>query len=119
MLKFYVILGVLGVSLVASFLSSDGGLSELLHLEKQIELQKDVLKEQTSINQALEKNIVILQSEPRAIESIAREQLGLVKPNEVFVEVVDYRDFEVPVKKMSPSPDLQILEKTDADANEP
>ncbi|WP_130537406.1 FtsB family cell division protein [Thiomicrorhabdus indica] len=91
MLKIYVVFTVVALGLISSLLSSNGGVSELMYLEQEIQKQKQVLNQQIHENQILEKNIIVLQDKPEAIETIARSQLGLVKPGEVFVEVIDYR----------------------------
>lgn len=100
MLKVYVVFSILCLGLTASLLSSNGGLSELLYLEKEIKRQQEQLNQQILQNQALENHIVVLQNKPEAIETIAREQLGLVKPGEVFIEVIDYRNLERHLKPL-------------------
>ena len=111
MLKVYLLFTVLAIGLISSLLSSNGGMSELMYLEQEIQKQKQVLNNQIHENQVLEKNIIVLQNKPEAIETIARGQLGLVKQGEVFVEVIDYRHI-YPELTNQPVADNTTNEKT-------
>lgn len=108
MIKLYVILGITSFLLITSLLSSKSGLSELMHLEKQILIQGESLKQQREANLALENQIIFLQSNPQAIETIARQQLGLVKSDETFVEIIDFRGFEQTENLSLPKADTQL-----------
>ncbi len=54
---------------------------EIVHL-------KENLKQQLSINQALRKDIDNLKNNTEVLEELARERLGLIKPNELFFRVI-------------------------------
>ena len=73
---------LVGLVLVGAFLSSEGSRSywkrkrHLKHLEQK-------LSELKISNDNLSREIERLQSDPRAIERIARSELGLLKPGEI------------------------------------
>jgi len=111
---FLLIVTILGLSM--AYLSSDSGLSEKMELDRQVAVQKQLLKEQIEANQNLERHIVALQNHPEALETIARGQLGLVMPNETFVEVMDYRDIQVqPLQFEEVMIDPQLVSETNSD----
>lgn len=108
MKKIYLLGLIVLVGLLSAYLSSDGGLSELIHLENQIQKQKSQLDQQLNLNQGLEKQIVVLQNRPESLETIARNQLGLVKSDEIFVEVIDYRNQKAGHDANFPMPDPEL-----------
>lgn len=73
---------VLGLLLAVAFLSSEGSRSywkrkrHLKHLEQK-------LSELKASNESLGREVERLKSDPRAIERIARSELGLLKPGEI------------------------------------
>ncbi len=88
------ILGIIIFILVIRFLSSDGGISEYQQLSSKldaIEAENDQLRESNLI---LKKEVQELQSNTKIIESIARQKLGMIKKDEVFIKVI-----EIPVSK--------------------
>lgn len=91
MKKVYLLFAVLIVILQARLLSSDGGLSELFSLQEQLNTMETSLEEQRLINNELAKEVKNLQSNPLAIETIARQNLGMVKNSEVFVRVIELK----------------------------
>ena len=114
MIKAYLFLLICILGLSGAYLSSDGGLSELKSIERQLQAQKALLTSQLKENQTLERNIVVLQNQSNAIETIARQQLGFIKSDEVFIEVVDYRDY--PIHKAFPKlPQADISNAVSAD----
>lgn len=56
----------------------------MVYKAKKAEYQKlrQEIDEQNDLHQALEDDVKALQSDPRAIEKVAREELGLVRPGE-------------------------------------
>lgn len=94
MKKIYLALAVLIVILLARLLSSDGGLGELFSLQKQRDALEDSLAEQRVENAKLAKEVKSLQDNPQSIETIARQTLGMVKKEEVFVNVIELKSSE-------------------------
>ena len=82
------ILGLVIFILVIRLLSSEGGISEYQQLSlklSEIESENDTLRESNLI---LKKEVQELQSDTKMIESIARQKLGMIKENEVFIKVI-------------------------------
>lgn len=66
----------------------DGGIPEILQLEKEVEvvqLQVDKLKER---NQALDAEVQDLKKGMDAIEERARSELGMIRKDEVYYQVI-------------------------------
>lgn len=57
-------------------------------LTEQIALQKKQLTEEAKRNQAIRKDIENLKKGNEALEELAREQLGLIRPDEHFFRVI-------------------------------
>lgn len=86
---FYSFLGLVSLALAIRLLSSDGGLGEYLELQKQLtEIQAENQAFEKT-NQLLQQEVQNLQSSTDAIETIARQKLGMIKENEVFVQVIE------------------------------
>ncbi|WP_051640707.1 septum formation initiator family protein [Thiomicrorhabdus sp. Milos-T2] len=95
MKKIYIALAILIVVLQARLLSSDGGLGELFVLQDQLNTLEKSLEEQRLENVKLAKEVKSLQTNPAAIETLARQNLGMVKEDEVFVQVIELKTPEV------------------------
>jgi len=65
-----------------------GGVSEVWRLRNAIETQSQQNKEFAERNKALEAEVNDLKSGQAAVEERARNDLGMVKPNEVFYQIV-------------------------------
>lgn len=89
MKKIYLAFAVLIVILQARLLSSDGGIGELFLLQNQLTSLEASLSEQRLVNAELAQEVKSLQTNPEAIETIARQTLGMVKKDEVFVNVIE------------------------------
>ena len=89
MKKLYLALAILIVLLQARLLSSDGGLGELFALQEQLKELETSLEEQRLINAELSAEVKNLQSNPIAVETIARQTLGMVKKDEIFIKVIE------------------------------
>ncbi|MEA3404489.1 MAG: septum formation initiator family protein [Pseudomonadota bacterium] len=85
----YISLALIILVLQARLLSSEGGVSELFALQKQLSQLEIELAEQQELNKQLSIEVNLLQSDDKAIETIARQTLGMVGKNEVFVEVIE------------------------------
>lgn len=85
------ILGALLVLLLLlqyEFWFSDGGMRTVWKMEKNISKQEKTNAQLDKRNQVLIAEIKDLQSGNAAIEARARNDLGMVKKNEVFYEIV-------------------------------
>ncbi len=91
MKKIYLALAVILVLLQVRLLSSEGGLVELFALQDQLESMEASLEEQRLINAKLAEEVKNLQSNPLAVETIARQTLGMVKKDEVFIKVIELK----------------------------
>jgi cell division protein FtsB len=89
--KIYLALAVILVLLQVRLLSSEGGLVELFALQDQLESMEASLEEQRLINAKLAEEVKNLQSNPLAVETIARQTLGMVKKDEVFIKVIELK----------------------------
>lgn len=85
----YISLALIILVLQARLLSSEGGVSELFALQKQLSQLEIELAEQQALNKQLSKEVNLLQSDDKAIETIARQTLGMVGKDEVFIEVIE------------------------------
>jgi cell division protein FtsB len=68
---------------------ADGSLAEQTRLERQVEEQTRVNEELRQRNGVLEREVLELQTGNAGVEQRAREQLGLVREDEVFYQFVD------------------------------
>ena len=69
----------------------DGGLRELWQLENAVELQNQQNQQLIDRNQSLAAEVNDLKTGTEALEERARSELGLVQPDEEFVQVVESR----------------------------
>ena len=69
--------------------SSDGGMAEYAKLSKQIEQLEAKNRQQQDENQRLKQKVYALQHNPEAIETLARQKLGMIGENEVFIQVIE------------------------------
>lgn len=67
----------------------DGSLSEVVQLSKELELQKQRLQELEERNRILEAQVLDLQNGFDAYEEKARSDLGMIKKEETFFQIVD------------------------------
>ncbi len=66
----------------------DGSLSEVVRLSKQLEIQKFKLQQLEARNRRLEAQVLDLQNGLDAYEERARNDLGMIKRNETFYQLV-------------------------------
>ena len=67
----------------------DGSLAEVLDLYQQVEMQKDENRQLRERNQALEAEVQDLKQGLEAIEERAREELGMIKDDETFYQIIE------------------------------
>lgn len=66
----------------------DGSLSEVVQLTHELELQKQRLKELEARNRILEAQVLDLQNGLDAFEEKARNDLGMIKQGETFIQLI-------------------------------
>lgn len=66
----------------------DGSLSEVVQLTHELELQKQRLKELEARNLILEAQVLDLQNGLDAFEEKARNDLGMIKQGETFIQLI-------------------------------
>ncbi|WP_319557587.1 septum formation initiator family protein [Thiomicrorhabdus sp.] len=85
----FVALALILFVIEARLLSSSGGVGELVSLNEQLKKLEASLEEQRLVNARLKTEVEALQNNDDAIETIARQTLGMVKKDEVFVQVIE------------------------------
>ncbi|HEY9016905.1 FtsB family cell division protein [Thiomicrospira sp.] len=98
---FLIILTVLLFLSLARLLSSNGGLGELLSLQSRLAEIETQVETRQNTNALLKQEVLDLQSGDTAIETIARQRLGMVAEGEVFVQLLELK----PSNIVAPSPD--------------
>ena len=82
------VLVVLLVGLQFRLWFGDGSLSEVVQLSRELELQKVKLRELEERNIILEAQVLDLQNGLDAFEEKARNDLGMVKQGETFIQLI-------------------------------
>lgn len=80
---------ILVVALVVGSLFGDRGFLQLMRQQQRAETLARELAELRMENRRLASEIVALRSDPRAIERLAREELGLSRPGETVFLIRD------------------------------
>lgn len=71
------------IALVVGSLFGDRGILHLMDQRQRAEVLRQEIEELRAENSRLTSEIAALKTDPRAIERVAREQLGLARPGEV------------------------------------
>ena len=66
----------------------DGSLSEVVQLARELEIQKRKLQELEERNRILEAQVLDLQNGLDAFEEKARNDLGMIKEGETFIQLI-------------------------------
>ncbi len=82
------VLVVLLIGLQYRLWFGDGSLSEVVQLSRELELQKVKLRELEGRNKILEAQVLDLQNGLDAFEEKARNDLGMVKQGETFIQLI-------------------------------
>ncbi|WP_024851141.1 FtsB family cell division protein [Hydrogenovibrio kuenenii] len=112
----YVVLGAIVFLLSIRLLSSNGGISDYLSLQKKLDDLEVKVQQLESRNSELKKDVYVLQSNNKSIETIARQKLGMIGKDEAFVKVIELQpeakpsDLKVPAKKS----DLNSMKMTNS-----
>lgn len=77
-------------------LSSDGGVAEYLTLKSQLQVLQKEVDDQASVNDLLRQEVKDLQSGTEAIETIARQKLGMIAEDEIFIQIIEIPVFPIP-----------------------
>lgn len=86
------VLIVLLVGLQYKLWFGDGSLSEVVQLSNELERQKEKLRTLEDRNKILEAQVLDLQNGLDAIEEKARNDLGMIKPGETFIQLIPKQD---------------------------
>jgi len=70
----------------------DGSLSEVVQLTQELEIQKQKLSELEERNRILEAQVLDLQNGLDAFEEKARNDLGMIKQGETFIQLIPRQD---------------------------
>ncbi len=81
-----VLAAILLLFLVATSLMGERGLIRLYQLHRTRAALTQEVEQLTAANAELEKEVRALRTDPDRVEAIAREELGLVKPEELVYE---------------------------------
>lgn len=66
----------------------DGSLSEVVQLSRELEIQKSKLRDLEARNKILEAQVLDLQNGLDAFEEKARNDLGMIKQGETFIQLI-------------------------------
>ena len=83
------LLVVLFVLLQYKLWVGDGSLAEVWDLFRQVEMQKEENRRLHERNQALEAEVQDLKKGLESIEERAREELGMIKDDETFYQIIE------------------------------
>jgi cell division protein FtsB len=75
----------------------DGGIPEVLELEQEIDTVQSEVNQLQERNKALDAEVMDLKKGIEAIEERARSEMGMIKKDEIYYQVID-SDSEQPVK---------------------
>ena len=75
----------------------DGGIPEVLELEQEIETVRAEVNTLQERNKALNAEVMDLKTGIEAIEERARSEMGMIKKDEIYYQVID-RDFDEPLE---------------------
>ncbi len=70
----------------------DGGVPEVLHLQKEVEKQQQLQKQLAERNASLAAEVKDLKQGYDAIEERARSEMGMIKKNESFYQIIPSTD---------------------------
>ncbi|AVP99034.1 cell division protein FtsB [Ahniella affigens] len=98
----FLLLMVLAVALQMKLRYGQGGHQDVANLQARVAKQRAENQGLKSRNQELAADVKDLQSGGQAIEERARLELGMIKPGEVFYQVID-ADPNAPPESVTPS----------------
>jgi cell division protein FtsB len=95
---------VFSALLFALFFVGDRGFLQVRRQRAQLRAAQDEVARLDAENRKLEVEVTALKNDPRALEKIAREKLGLARPDEVVVILPDGWEGRVRPRTSSPLP---------------
>lgn len=84
-----IILAVIFVLLQYELWFSHGGIFQNHRLQQQLEVEKQLLQQQEEVNKKLLAEVKKIKQDPQQIEAHARDDLGMVKQGEEYIEVAE------------------------------
>lgn len=85
----FALLGFIIFILLIRLLSSDGGISEYATINERLLILQEKNQQLVVNNNQLKKEVIELQTGTKIIETIARQKLGMIKNDEVFIRVIE------------------------------
>lgn len=85
----YFVLGAIILILLFRLLSSDGGISDYFSLQKKLETLESQVQALQTRNEDLKHKVYVLQTQTNSVETIARQKLGMIGKDEVFIKVIE------------------------------
>jgi len=83
---YYIILSIfIGSSLIYSFFGKNGVL-QIKRLRSQVEQIENEVREIDAKNQAMRELVTFLKSDRKTVERVAREELGMIKKDEIVIQ---------------------------------
>ena len=84
----YILLGLLVLIQYPQWIGK-GGWLRVWDMSRQVEAQKDTNRQLAARNDGLDAEVKDLKQGLEAVEERARVELGMIKPNEVFYQIID------------------------------
>lgn len=104
------ILGLLALLLFTRLWVGAGSYPDIWHLEQQKADYNNLNDLQAERNRKLEQDVISLRQNDTAVEEHARSELGMIKQDETFYQVILKSDTLPPQNVPPPSPDKQYVE---------
>ncbi len=98
---------------------AEGSLAERARLREQLEVQTQVNEALNERNAVLEREVLELQTGNSTVEQRAREQLGLVREDEVFFQIVPGGQGKAEGVSVGPAPAAAAVERAPGDTQDP
>lgn len=105
-----VILTVFVFLSLTRLLSSNGGIGEYLSLTSRVDELNQFNQQKSDQNQLLTEEVRDLQTGQQAIETIARQQLGMVAQGEVFIKFLEIKPSNIPAPQPNESEMPVVIE---------
>lgn len=84
----YILLGLIVLIQYPQWIGK-GGWLRVWDMSRQVEAQKDANRQLAARNNGLDAEVKDLKQGLEAVEERARVELGMIKPNEVFYQIID------------------------------
>lgn len=91
-MKLKVVVGILVLLILGFTIFGENGLVNLIRLKKRTQALAHKADRLKAKNQVLEEDIGRLKTDPAYIESLAREELGMVKPGELVFQFAETKE---------------------------